>query len=204
GSDVVNIGTAGPAFGGRRTGRVQGPHELEMLARHRPHGRDYMPPRADVRVWLRRWRPVHAPFVPGAVHLATEVDNGTAESVLDQQFAEVIELRVVFARRGRNKSRAGCLEVSVRGIAVAYVQKGFNLRASRRELADRLRRARARGRDAQCTSKDQQCDQDRKAPRQDLLYRGHVFLADAVKPLTSVRLPTVIIRAAAGAWRSRA
>ena len=46
-----------------------------------------------------------APFVPRAVHLAAELDNGIAESVLDQQFTKVVEVRIVVAGRCRDESR---------------------------------------------------------------------------------------------------
>ena len=68
-----------------------------------------------------------APLVPLAVHLAAEVDNGMAKPVLDQQFAKVMELRVVVARRCRNESRAGFLEVARVGVGFAVTQKGFQL-----------------------------------------------------------------------------
>src|SRR5690349_20150262 len=127
GSYVVDVFTAGPAVGDRRAVHEHGPQELEMLTGYRPHGRDYLPPGLDVDIRLGRRRAVLAPFVPGTVHLAAEVDDGIAEPVLDQQLAEVIELRVVLPRRGRDKRLARLLEVFIRGIAGTIMQQGFQL-----------------------------------------------------------------------------
>src|SRR5690349_21642146 len=125
GSYVVDVFIAGPAVGDRRAVHEHGPQELEMLTGYRPHGGDYLPPGADVSVRLGRRRAVLAPFVPGTVHLAAEVDDGIAEPVLDQQLAEVIELRVVLPRRGRGERLARLLEVLMRGFPGAVVQQGF-------------------------------------------------------------------------------
>src|SRR5215472_3189356 len=93
-----------------------------------------MPPREDVSIRLRRRRAMLAPFVPLAVHLAAEVDNGLGEPVLDQQLSKVIEVRVVVARRRRNETRAGCLEVARRSGVFAHIQEGFYLGICRSDL----------------------------------------------------------------------
>src|SRR5689334_15119434 len=127
GSYVVDIFTSWPAVGDRRAVHEYGPQELEMLTGYRPHGRDYLPPGLDVNIRLGRRRAVLAPFVPGTVHFAAEVDDGIAEPVLDQQLAEVIELRVVLPRRGRDERLARFLEVFIRGLARTIMQQGFQL-----------------------------------------------------------------------------
>src|SRR5215467_7672391 len=83
-----------------------------------------MPPGPDVSIRFRCRSAVLAPFVPGAVHLAAQVDDGTAETVPDQQFAKIVELRVVLSPGRRHEVLAGRLEVALRGYPWPFVQQG--------------------------------------------------------------------------------
>src|SRR6516225_11050224 len=85
GSDIVHISATGPALRYRCPLRVNRPQELEMFTGYRSHGYDDVPPGTDESIEFRWRRVPHAPLVPPAVHLATEINDGSGEPIPYQQ-----------------------------------------------------------------------------------------------------------------------